>query len=102
MKLDELLRLNGLNEEKRVNSKRATVCEFDKLGGCFVTRRGLARLFQWLSSSTGLLMVFNTTAAEIIDRSLPVSTHSALFKQIAYDLSAFAEAFWFTGGAMRI
>ncbi len=31
-------------------------------------------------------MVFNTTAAEIIDRSLPVSTHSALFKQIAYGL----------------
>lgn len=34
----------------------------------------------------GLLMVFNTTAAEIIDRSLNVSTHAALFKQIAYGL----------------
>lgn len=34
--------------------------------------------------SIGLLMVFNTTAAEIIDRSLATSTHAALFKQIAY------------------
>ncbi len=34
--------------------------------------------------SAGLLMVFNTTAAEVIDRALEVSTHAALFKQIAY------------------
>ncbi len=34
--------------------------------------------------SIGLLMVFNTTAAEIIDRSLTTGTHTALFKQIAY------------------
>ncbi len=34
--------------------------------------------------SIGLLMVFNTTAAEIIDRSLTTNTHSALIKQIAY------------------
>lgn len=34
--------------------------------------------------SVGLLMVFNTTAAEIIDRSLSTSTHAALLKQIAY------------------
>lgn len=34
--------------------------------------------------SMGLLMVFNTTAAEIIDRSLTAGTHTALFKQIAY------------------
>jgi cell division protein FtsW len=34
----------------------------------------------------GLLMVFNTTSAEIIDRSLDVSTHTALFKQITYGL----------------
>lgn len=34
--------------------------------------------------SIGLLMVFNTTSAEIIDRSLDVSTHGALFKQIVY------------------
>ncbi len=32
----------------------------------------------------GLLMIFNTTAAEIIDRSLDMNTHAALFKQIAY------------------
>lgn len=36
--------------------------------------------------SVGLLMVFNTTAAEIIDRSLTTSTHAALFKQIGYSL----------------
>lgn len=40
--------------------------------------------------SIGLLMVFNTTAAEIIDRSLEISTHSALFKQIAYSLVGMA------------
>lgn len=34
--------------------------------------------------SIGLLMVFNTTAAEIIDRSLNISTHTALLKQIGY------------------
>ena len=34
----------------------------------------------------GLLMVFNTTAAEIIDRSLNISTHTALFKQVAYGM----------------
>lgn len=34
--------------------------------------------------SIGLLMVFNTTSAEIIDRSLQTSTHAALFKQIGY------------------
>lgn len=34
----------------------------------------------------GLLMIFNTTAAEIIDRSLEISTHAALFKQLGYGL----------------
>lgn len=34
--------------------------------------------------SMGLLMVFNTTSAEIIDRALSTSTHSPLFRQIAY------------------
>jgi cell division protein FtsW len=34
--------------------------------------------------SMGLLMVFNTTSAEIIDRSLDVNTHAALLKQILY------------------
>jgi len=32
----------------------------------------------------GLLMVFNTTSAEIIDRSLDASTHGSLLKQMAY------------------
>ena len=36
--------------------------------------------------SIGLAFVFNTTAAEIIDRSLTTSTHAALLKQIAYSL----------------
>ncbi len=36
--------------------------------------------------SIGLAWVFNTTAAEVIDRSLSTSTHAALFKQIAYSL----------------
>jgi cell division protein FtsW len=36
--------------------------------------------------SVGLLMVFNTTAAEVIDRSLLTSTHAALFKQIGYSV----------------
>ncbi|MES2273892.1 MAG: putative peptidoglycan glycosyltransferase FtsW [Chlamydiota bacterium] len=34
--------------------------------------------------SIGLLMVFNTTAAEIIDRSLNINTHTPLLKQILY------------------
>lgn len=32
----------------------------------------------------GLLMVFNTTAAEIMDRNLPINTHAILLKQAAY------------------
>lgn len=36
--------------------------------------------------SIGLLMVFNTTSAEIIDRSLAINTHTALLKQITYGL----------------
>ncbi|PIS01558.1 MAG: putative lipid II flippase FtsW [Chlamydiae bacterium CG10_big_fil_rev_8_21_14_0_10_35_9] len=44
----------------------------------------------WLSISTtflfsiGLLMVFNTTSAEILDRSLDTATYSAFLKQIIY------------------
>lgn len=34
--------------------------------------------------SFGLLMVFNTTSAEIIDRSLETNTHAALLKQLLY------------------
>lgn len=40
--------------------------------------------------SIGLLMIFNTTAAEIIDRSLDMSTHAALIKQILYCLVGIA------------
>lgn len=36
--------------------------------------------------SLGLLMVFNTTAAEIIDRSLDTSFHTSLLKQMTYAL----------------
>ena len=32
----------------------------------------------------GILMVFDTSSAEIIDRSLNVSTHHALIKQLIY------------------
>jgi len=32
----------------------------------------------------GILMVFNTTSAEVLDRSLGVSTHHAFFKQLIY------------------
>ena len=34
--------------------------------------------------SMGLLMVFNTTAAEVLDRALERSTHHALIKQLLY------------------
>jgi cell division protein FtsW len=36
--------------------------------------------------SLGLLMVFNTTAAEIIDRSLDTNIHASLLKQMAHGL----------------
>jgi cell division protein FtsW len=36
--------------------------------------------------SFGLLMIFNTTAAQIIDRSLEVDTHTVLLKQLFYGL----------------
>ena len=34
--------------------------------------------------SIGILMVFDTTSAEVIDRSLDISTHHALLKQLVY------------------
>lgn len=43
--------------------------------------------------SFGLLMVFNTTSAEIIDRSSDASTHASLFKQILYALVGLASGF---------
>ena len=34
--------------------------------------------------ATGILMVFNTTSAEVIDRNLNISTHHAMLKQLIY------------------
>jgi cell division protein FtsW len=47
----------------------------------------------------GLLMVFNTTAAEVLDRSLDRSTHHALIKQILYAFASVigAVGVWFLG-----
>lgn len=39
---------------------------------------------------SGLLMVFNTTSAEVLSRSLDVSTHFALVKQLTFGLIAIA------------
>jgi cell division protein FtsW len=36
--------------------------------------------------SLGLVMVFNTTSAEVIDRSLNISTHQAMIKQVIYSI----------------
>ena len=49
--------------------------------------------------SLGLIMVFNTTSAEVIDRNLNISTHHALFKQLLYAcISAIgALLVWFYG-----
>ncbi|NGX46547.1 MAG: Lipid II flippase FtsW [Chlamydiae bacterium] len=38
--------------------------------------------------SMGILMVFNTTSAEVLNRSLAVSTHHAFFKQLGYAMLA--------------
>lgn len=47
----------------------------------------------------GLSMVFNTTAAEVLDRALPRSTHHALIKQLLYASLGLlgAVAVWFVG-----
>ena len=47
----------------------------------------------------GILMVFNTTAAEVLDRALDRSTHHAFFKQMAFALVAcgFAIGIYFLG-----
>jgi cell division protein FtsW len=47
----------------------------------------------------GLSMVFNTTAAEVLDRSLESGTHHALGKQILYAIlgSLLAVVVWFIG-----
>lgn len=47
----------------------------------------------------GILMVFNTTAAEVLDRSLERSTHQAFIKQLLYGFIAcgFSAAMFFLG-----
>ena len=47
----------------------------------------------------GLSMVFNTSAAEVLDRSLPRSTHQALIRQILYAALGILAAvgIWFLG-----
>jgi len=42
----------------------------------------------FLLFAMGILMVFNTTAAEVLDRSLDRSTHHAFFKQMVYAIFA--------------
>ncbi len=50
----------------------------------------------FLIFSMGLLMVFNTTSAEVVDRGLAQSTHLGLYKQIIYAFFAlgFAVILW--------
>lgn len=65
-----------------------------------MNRYGLIFLFcSALLVALGLIMVFNTTAAEVLDRSLDRSTHHALIKQILYAaLGAFgAWGLWILG-----
>lgn len=47
----------------------------------------------------GLIMIFNTTSAEVLDRFLERSTHHALIKQMLYALvgCAMAVCIWFVG-----
>ncbi|HSX12655.1 MAG TPA: FtsW/RodA/SpoVE family cell cycle protein, partial [Rhabdochlamydiaceae bacterium] len=49
--------------------------------------------------SMGIVMVFNTTAAEVIDRTLKQSTHEACLKQIFFAVIAFLGALlaWYIG-----
>jgi cell division protein FtsW len=57
------------------------------IGWLFMNRAALWLIISVsLLFSIGLLMVFNTTSAEIIDRSLDLNTHTALIKQITYGL----------------
>lgn len=41
----------------------------------------------------GLIMIFSTTSAEVLDHNLDRSTHQALFRQIAYAVGGFGLAF---------
>ena len=63
----------------------------------------LHRLTLLLSISTifvmGLVMIFNTSSAEVLDHDLAKSTHQALFKQILYGISGLVLAgiMWVVG-----
>jgi cell division protein FtsW len=65
-----------------------------------MNKKGLCLLIAVsLIFAMGLLMVFNTTAAEILDRSLDKNIHHALIKQILYAIvgGAFAYIVWTIG-----
>ena len=52
--------------------------------------------------AVGLLMIFNTSAAEILDRSLPISTHTALLKQLIHGIVGIVLGFFvYSQGAQR-
>lgn len=63
-------------------------------------RKGYALLFSVsLLFIMGLLMVFNTTSAEILDRAMDRDVHYALFRQLLYAVVGFLCAImvWFAG-----
>jgi cell division protein FtsW len=65
-----------------------------------MSKQGLSLLIcAALIFAVGLVMVFNTTSAEVLDRSLDRSTHQALIKQILYALvgGIGALGIWFVG-----
>ncbi|MEI8328463.1 MAG: putative peptidoglycan glycosyltransferase FtsW [Chlamydiia bacterium] len=65
-----------------------------------MNKQGLALLIAIsLIFSMGLLMVFNTTAAEVLDRALDKNIHHALIKQLLYAVvgSVFACVVWGLG-----
>jgi cell division protein FtsW len=65
-----------------------------------MTRSSFALLFcVLLLFAVGLVMVFNTTSAEVLDRGLDRNTAHALIKQIAYSVVGMIGAFlvWKTG-----
>jgi cell division protein FtsW len=56
-------------------------------------------ILSFLLFAVGLIMIFNTTSAEVLDRFLDRSTHHALIKQILYAFvgGALAASVWFIG-----
>jgi cell division protein FtsW len=70
------------NENSLKNPRKSTEPEFfHSLRASLFLIIPVAILF-----SFGLLMIFNTTAAEIIDRSLKTDTHAVLLKQSLYGI----------------